>query len=143
MQAGIKRFIGIVAVAALVVTGLLPVLHGQSDAAQHAQQQQPQPQQPYQQQPQPQTDLSDKELHAFVRAWVELTEIREGLERSLRGVQEAGKARSLQGEARREMHKAVEEQGMTTEEYNTIAGELNRDPDLRVKALGLFREYQK
>lgn len=69
-------------------------------------------------------------LDTFVDAFVAVQEIRDEFASRLEGVEDESKAQELQEEAQEEMISAVQDQGMSVEEYNEVAMSLQNDPEM-------------
>jgi hypothetical protein len=76
-----------------------------------------------------------KTLDQFAEAFGEVQEIRQDFSASLEGVESESKARSLQADAQEKMVTAVQDAGLTVQEYNRIAMQIQRDPELREKVM--------
>ena len=85
-------------------------------------------------QPQPQKTVSDKELQSFAKAYVAVQEIRASHETALRTVQDPAQAQKIQQDTNVKMAKAVEQQGLTLEQYTGMLTAVNSDEQLAKKA---------
>ncbi|WP_440997486.1 DUF4168 domain-containing protein [Arhodomonas sp. SL1] len=74
--------------------------------------------------------VNDAQLERFSEAMGEIQEIRQDYSGQLEGVQDQEKARELQQQANEEMVQAVEDTGMSVEEYNNISQQLRQNPEL-------------
>lgn len=132
-----QRFIAHPAIllALLGLVGLLcaPVIYAQADS------QPPAGTQPTQQS-QPQKNVSDKELHAFVKVYVEVQQIKESHQTSLKNAQDPKQVQKLQQETDSEMAEALEKQGFTPEAYTQVLAAVNSDSTLGKKALDLVQK---
>ena len=90
-----------------------------------------------------QSNISDEELQAFAKAYVQVDKVRLAFEPSLRNAQNPQEVQSIQQEATGKMEKAVEEQGLTRESYTRIFTAVNGDAELRAKAIKMIEEEQK
>ena len=99
----------------------------------YQQEQQQDPQQQQQQQPPEQEpiDVSDEQLDQFVEAQEAIMGIQEDFSARLENVEDPEEAQAIQAEANDEMTAAVEETGMSIEEYNEIAMAIQTDEELR------------
>ncbi|OOC10248.1 DUF4168 domain-containing protein [Thioalkalivibrio halophilus] len=82
------------------------------------------------QQQAPEVDLSDEDIDTFVEAFVGVQEVREDFSQRLQEAEDETQAQQMQQEAQDEMVAAVEDAGMTVEEYNEVAMALQNDPEL-------------
>ncbi|WP_018141928.1 MULTISPECIES: DUF4168 domain-containing protein [unclassified Thioalkalivibrio] len=78
----------------------------------------------------PEVDLSEEDIDTFVSAFVAVQEVREDFADRLQGAEDETEAQSMQQEAQDEMVSAVEDAGMSVEEYNEVAMALQNDPEL-------------
>ena len=78
----------------------------------------------------PEVDLSEEQIDTFVSAFVAVQEVRNDFSERLQGAEDESEAQSMQQEAQDEMVQAVEDSGMTVEEYNEVAMALQNDPEL-------------
>jgi Domain of unknown function (DUF4168) len=97
------------------------------------------PQQPSQQR----NDISEEELRAFAKAYMELQEIRLKYEPTLKDAQDPREIEKVQREALSRVEESLERQGLNVESYNRILVAVNRDEQLRKKTLKLIEEEQK
>lgn len=67
-------------------------------------------------------------LDRFVDAFVAVQLIRDDFARKLQDVSDEAEAQTLQQEAQEEMISAVQDEGMSVEEYNQVAMSLQSDP---------------
>ena len=104
---------------------------------QDPQQQQQDPQQQQQQEHAPPADqhadidVSDEELRQFAEVQDVIAGIQQDFSQRLEGVEDPEEAHEIQTEANEEMTAAVEDSGMSLEEYNEIAMAVQSDPELR------------
>ncbi|MDX1589155.1 MAG: DUF4168 domain-containing protein [Oleiphilaceae bacterium] len=82
-------------------------------------------------------EFSDSELEQFFALQDDIGEIREEYVARIESAESEEEARELQSEAQTKMVNAIEEAGMSVEEYNAIAVAYNSDPSVqeRVDAL--------
>ncbi|WP_018144107.1 MULTISPECIES: DUF4168 domain-containing protein [unclassified Thioalkalivibrio] len=78
----------------------------------------------------PEVDLSEEDIDTFVTAFVAVQEVREDFADRLQSAEDETEAQSMQQEAQDEMVNAVEDSGMSVEEYNEVAMALQNDPEL-------------
>jgi Domain of unknown function (DUF4168) len=113
----------------LMFPGGLPLAHAQ--------------QLPRQQPSQQGHDISEEELRAFAKAYMELQEIRLKYEPSLKDAQDPREIERVQRETLSKVEESLERQGLNVESYNRILIAVNRDEHLRKKTLKLIEEEQK
>lgn len=124
--------------AALSVAGLLllPAANAQMNPpqarppVQSPQTQSPQPQSPQAQSPSP--TISDEKLNAAAAAIGQVTNIRQSYERKIAEAPASDKQR-ISDEANNALKKAVTDQGLSVDEYNTIIRTAQNDPTIRQK----------
>ena len=116
------------AAAALGVAGLLvlPAANAQMNPPQAR----PQVQSPQAQSPSP--TISDEKLNAAAAAIGQVTSIRQSYERKIAEAPPSDKQR-ITGEANAALEKAVTDQGLSVDEYNTIIRTAQNDPTVRQK----------
>ncbi|MGM0450685.1 MAG: DUF4168 domain-containing protein [Pseudomonadota bacterium] len=90
-----------------------------------------QQQDPGMEQSQEPADFSDEELQQFVDLQDRIGEIREEYVSQIEDAESEDKARELQQEAQSEMVSAIEDAGMSVQEYNAIAVAYNSNPDIQ------------
>lgn len=88
-------------------------------------------------------NVSDQDLKAFAKAYVEVDKIRLAYEPSLRNARDPEQLQNIQREATVKMEKAVEDQGLTREAYVRIFNSVKDDVELRKKTLKLIQEEQE
>lgn len=76
-------------------------------------------------------DFSDAELEKFVNLQGEIGDIREEYVSKIENADSEDKARELQQEAQSAMVSAIEEAGMSVQDYNAIAVAYNSNPDVQ------------
>lgn len=91
------------------------------------------------QSPQQRKEVSDKELQAFAKAYVEVQKIKESYQASLKNVQEPEQRQKLEQKTNSEMTKVMEKQGFTPETYAQMLAAINSDNTLTGKALDLVQ----
>jgi hypothetical protein len=120
------------AAAALSISALLlPAANAQMNAPQpRPQAPSPQTQSPQAQPPSP--TISDAKLNAAAAAIGQVTDVRENYERKIAAAPESDKPR-LTVEANGALEKAVTDQGLSVDEYNSIIRTAQNDPTIRQK----------
>ncbi len=74
--------------------------------------------------------MTEQTVDAFVDAFVAVQEIREDFAERLQSASDESEAQAMQQEAQAEMIQAVEQSGMSVQEYNDVAMALQNDPEL-------------
>ncbi len=82
---------------------------------------------------QQQADFSKQELQQFVTAKAEVDQIRSDFSEELQGVEDSKKARQLQDKYTQKMVDAVQDTGMSVQEYNEISRAAQTNPDVGEK----------
>ncbi|MBI4526530.1 MAG: DUF4168 domain-containing protein [Deltaproteobacteria bacterium] len=85
-------------------------------------------------------NVSDIELKAFAKAYIEIDKIRSAYEPALMGAQNPEQAVNLKKEATTKMEAALEHQGLTGERFVMIFQSVNADPELRGKTLKIIED---
>jgi hypothetical protein len=97
--------------------------------------QSPAPGAPAQAQPQAQpSNISDQKLDATAAALEKVTDLKKNYEQKMTSAAPAEKER-IANEAQGELSKAVTDQGLSVEEYNSIIQVAQNDPQIRQKIL--------
>lgn len=84
--------------------------------------------------------VSDKELRAFVKAYVEYHKIRQEYEPALKKAKNSEQAKKIQDEANSKIEKALHKQGLDATAYNRLFSAVNADEKLRQDALKLIEK---
>jgi Domain of unknown function (DUF4168) len=132
-QATRTRLLQPLAAAALGLAGLLlaPPANAQMSQMQpRPQAQSPQPQSPQAQSPSP--TISDQKLNATAAAIGQVTSIKQSYERKIAEAPQSDKQR-ISEEANGALKKAVTDQGLSVDEYNSILQTAENDPTVRQK----------
>jgi len=127
------RLLQPLAAAVLGVAGLL--LLPAANAQMNQTQPRPQAQSPQAQSPQaqsPSSTIPDEKLTAAAAALGEVTSIRQSYERKIAEAPQPDKQR-VTDEANNALKKAVNDQGLSVDEYNTILRTAQNDPTIRQK----------
>lgn len=82
------------------------------------------------QQSQVKTDWSDQKIEQFVQASLAIGEAQEKWGERIQNAESQQKKRQLQQQANTQVKKAIEEEGLTTAEYNRIYKAAEQDKDL-------------
>lgn len=95
---------------------------------------------PPMQQQQQMPAIDDNQLDSYAEAAVKIYDIRVRWEPEIRGAESQEKAMEAQREARTEMIEAVQKEGLSVEEYNSITAAAQRDPELNQKIAQLIEK---
>jgi len=87
-----------------------------------------------------QTTVSDKDLRAFAKAYVEYQKIREIYEPRIDKAQGANEKQRIQREGDSKVKEALEKQRLSAQAYNQIFTAINGNDQLKEKALKLIKE---
>jgi hypothetical protein len=88
-------------------------------------------------------NVSDKELRAFVKAYVEYQKIRQNYEPKMNNTRDEKEKQKIQREGDDKVRQALEKQGLTPQTYNRLFVAVNGNPQLRQKALALINDERK
>ncbi|WP_157981340.1 DUF4168 domain-containing protein [Aliidiomarina sanyensis] len=116
----LKRTFALSAIAAAMFS--MPAIAQQDDQAAYAQQQMEQ---------MANEPVTEEQLEKFVYAIGHIERINEEFVTALESVETQEQAQELQINAQREMVEAVEDTGLTVEEYNALAYRLQNDPEIQ------------
>jgi DNA-binding TFAR19-related protein (PDSD5 family) len=86
---------------------------------------------------------SDKDLRAFVKAYVEYQKIRQNYEPKMNNTRDEKEKQKIQREGDDKVKQALEKQGLTPQAYNRLFVAVNGNPQLRQKALALINDERK
>ena len=89
------------------------------------------------------TNVSDKDLRAFVKAYVEYQKIRQNYEPKMNNTRDEKEKQRIQREGDDKVKQALEKQGLTPQAYNKLFVAVNGNPQLRQKALALINDERK
>ena len=95
---------------------------------------------PILQQPQHATDVSEKDLTAFAKCYVEFHKIRAEYEPALQNARDPEEKGKIEREAVAKFGKSVEKQGLTLQSYARIFKTVSADEQLREKVIKLIEE---
>ena len=95
------------------------------------------------QQPSQEPEISDRDLKAFAKAYVEFHKIRSAYENSLDDVSNRQEETKAQHEALIKIDKALEKQGLKPDAYYRIFKAVNADEKLRAKTMKLIEEERR
>jgi len=105
-------------------------------ASEYAQSGAQQGQPPQQQSGQAAANVDEASLNKFKDAFAEVNSIRESFAGKLENVEDPQKAQQLQQQAQEDMVSAVEDAGLSVQEYNQIFAAVQQNPELQQKVLG-------
>jgi hypothetical protein len=83
----------------------------------------------------PATTISEKELSAFVKAYVAYQNIRASYGPALERANDAQQKKRIEQEANTKVKQSLDAQGLTAERYNNIFATVNGNEELRKKVL--------
>jgi hypothetical protein len=89
------------------------------------------------------SNVSDKELRAFAKAYVEYHKIRQNYEPKMNNTRDEKEKQKIQREGDDKVKQALEKQGLTPQGYNRLFAAVNGNPQLRQKALTLINDERK
>lgn len=89
------------------------------------------------------SQVSDKELRAFAKAYVEYHKIRQNYEPKLSGTKDEKEKLKIQREGDDKVKQALEKQGLSPQTYNRLFVAVNNNPQLRQKALAMIDDERK
>jgi Domain of unknown function (DUF4168) len=89
------------------------------------------------------TNVSDKDLRAFVKAYVEYQKIRQNYEPKVNNTKDEKEKQRIQREGDDKVKQALDKQGLTPQAYNRLFVAVNGNPQLRQKALALINDERK
>ena len=95
------------------------------------------------QQPSQESEISDRDLKAFAKAYVEFHKIRSAYENSLDDVSNRQEETKAQHEALIKIDKALEKQGLKPDALYRIFKAVNADKKLHAKAMKLIEEERR
>ncbi|SRR5690554_3562416 len=88
----------------------------------------------------PAAQVSDSELQKFADAYASTLEIRQEFTQQLNSAESSEEVQELQQRANEEMIQAVEDNGLSLEEYNTIAQAVSSDPELQTRLSSMIAQ---
>ena len=89
------------------------------------------------------TTVSEKELNAFVKAYVDYQKIRASYGTKLERAADSQEKKQIEQEANTKVKRSLDAQGLSSERYNKIFATVNNNPDLRQKVLKKVEEERK
>ena len=100
--------------------------------------QQTQPQQPAQQK-----DVNDTQLRSFAKVYVQIQKIRQTYEPQLKQAKSPEEGKQIETEEVLKIHQAIEQEGMSDENYRRIIDIVRADEGVRKKLLGFIDEEKQ
>lgn len=85
-------------------------------------------------------DISTETLELFVDAFIEIETIRNQVSQQLQSVETESDAQVLRQQAQDQMVMAVEQQGISVQEYNEVTTQMQNDPELLAQVQALANE---
>lgn len=85
-------------------------------------------------------DVSEEQIEAFAQAYVQLSQVREEYTARVQAAENQEQARELQQEANDAMTAAIEEAGLSVEEYQQVALAINANAELRERVTEMLSE---
>ena len=128
-----KKFASIYAMLAMIIGGLVAspaIVVGAQDKTRD-------------QQPSQESEISDRDLKAFAKAYVEFHKIRSAYENSLDDVSNRQEETKAQHEALIKIDQALEKQGLKPDALYRIFKAVNADKKLHAKAMKLIEEERR
>ena len=89
------------------------------------------------------SNVSDRDLKAFAKAYVEYHQIKRSYEPKLKTIRDEKTKRQIEKEGNDKVLHALEKEGLTPQQYNQLFTVVNRDPRLRQKALSLIEAERR
>ncbi len=74
--------------------------------------------------------IKEEKVKKFVAAYTDVQEVRQDFSQQLQQVQDPEKAKGLQQKAHKQMDSAVEDNGLSVDEYRELANQINENPAL-------------
>jgi hypothetical protein len=96
--------------------------------------------QPQQNQPMTPPDFSQQKIEAFADAATEVQRVQTDLDSKAKAAQNPQEVTQLRQEAQQEASQAVEDSGLSVDEYTAIAQAASEDPDLYAMIVDLMQQ---
>ena len=122
---------------AFVCATALALLLAVASIAAYAQEQEPAP---FPQEQVESLEVSDQQLEQFVDAVTSVEQVQQDYAAQIQATEDAEQAQTLRQEAQEEMVTAVEESGLSVDEFNLIAQQIQTDPALVARLQNILRE---
>jgi hypothetical protein len=87
--------------------------------------------------------VSDKELSAFVKAYVDYQKIRASYTPVLEKTSDTGRKKQIEQEANEKVKQSLNSSGLSAQRYNQIFSTVNADPQLRQKVLKQVEQQRR
>jgi hypothetical protein len=87
--------------------------------------------------------LSDKELKAFAKAYVDYQKIRRNYAPALEQAKDPAQKKQIEQEANAKIKRSLDAQGLSVARYNQIFAQVNSDPPLRKRVLQQVEEERR
>jgi len=87
--------------------------------------------------------VSDKELSAFVKAYVDYQKIRASYTPVLEKAGDTGRKKQIEQEANEKVKRSLDSNGLSAQRYNQIFSTVNADPQLRQKVLKQVEQQRR
>ena len=87
--------------------------------------------------------ISDRELDAFVKAYVEYQKILANTAPALKNAKDPGRKKQIEQEANAKIKRALDSNGLSADRYNQIFATVNADEPLRKKVLKQVEEQRR
>ncbi|MFU8815923.1 MAG: DUF4168 domain-containing protein [Pseudomonadales bacterium] len=97
-------------------------------------------QQPFPEEQVESLEVTDEQLEKFVDAVNSVEEVQQDYAAQIQAAEDVDKAQDLRQEAQEEMVTAVEESGLSVDEFNLIAQQIQTDPALVARLQTILRE---
>lgn len=94
------------------------------------------------QQQAPQASFSDEQLEAFAAATVEVRNLNQEWQQRIQETQDPQQEQQLREEATQKMAEAIEEEGLTVQEYNQITQVARQNPEVYDKVTEYMQQAQ-
>jgi hypothetical protein len=86
----------------------------------------------------PRKPVSEQAVKEFASAYASVQSIQEDYSEQLQQIEDPQQAQQLQQEAQKEMLEAVQQSGMSVNEYNQMVERMDQDPQLRQRVFSLI-----
>jgi hypothetical protein len=87
--------------------------------------------------------LSDKELKAFVKVYIDYQRIRSSYGPTLEKAKDPAQKKLIELEANAKIKRSLDDQGLSVERYNQIFAQVNSNPPLRKKVVQQVEEERR
>lgn len=88
----------------------------------------------------PSEPVDDQMVEKFAATYASVQSIQEDYTQQLQEVEDRQKAQELQQEAQGEMLEAVEDNGLSVQEYNEMIARMDQDPQLRQRVFNIVMD---